>query len=209
MKTNKSRLTSKLIQNWWIDAVLAFSAITAVISSLYFLAFPINGFQGGRNPYYNTVLILSRQGWDFLHTWTGIAMILAALIHIFIHWEWIVKTARRSLKVVTRQRRGFGTRLTYNILLDAVLALCFVLCAMSGVYFLLFPHSSTTTQKLFVDKTLLDLIHTWSGIFLTITAILHFVHHWKWVENITKKIMKAHKPEPAKAGIQTGFTSVE
>ncbi|MDT8382517.1 MAG: hypothetical protein RQ728_09740 [Brevefilum sp.] len=41
---NKSNLTPKLRQNWWIDAILGLSAVIAILSSLYFLAFPVGGY---------------------------------------------------------------------------------------------------------------------------------------------------------------------
>ena len=209
MRNKTSRLTPKLRQNWWIDAVLAFSAITAVLSSFYFLAFPVNGFQGGRNPYYNFVLIFDRHGWDFLHTWSGVAMILAALIHIFIHWDWIIKTAGRTWSVVTGRRKAFGSRLTYNIILDAFLALCFLLCSISGVYFLLFPHGGTRLQTYLFSAITWDLIHTWSGVLMVISAILHFVLHWKWITNITTKVIKPGHPVPVNPDKKSGLVSVK
>jgi len=124
MKKRRTSLTPKLRQNWWIDALLAFGSVIAVLSSLYFLAFPAGGFQGGRNPYYDLVVIFSRQTWDIIHTWSGAAMILAALVHIIIHWGWITGTIKRSWQVFRKKRDGFGPRLTYNILLDATIAVC-------------------------------------------------------------------------------------
>ena len=190
MKKNQSSLSPKLRNNWWIDAALAIGALTAILSSLYFLAFPDGGFQGGRNPYYDLRVILNRQEWDILHTWSGIVMIFAALVHIIIHWDWITGTVGRTWQVIIGKRTSFGSRLTYNIILDAVIGISFIICAISGMYFMFFAESGPTGEIILFSKTTWDLIHTWSGVLMTITAVLHFILHWKWITNITGKMFK-------------------
>lgn len=209
MKVQKSILSPKLRHNWWIDAILGISALVAILSSLYFLAFPISGYQGGRNPYYGIEIILDRHGWDFLHTWSGVAMILAALIHIVIHWGWITSTAKRTLEVIIGKRKSFGNRLTYNIILDAIIGLSFLICAFSSFYFLFLPSSSPSGQVFIFNKTTWDLIHTWSGIVMTMTAILHLTLHWKWVTNITGKMFTNRKKSSPSSRTSSGRPSHE
>ncbi len=184
----KSTLTPKLRNNWLIDAALGLGTLIAILTGLYFLVFPVGGYQGGRNPYYDIVLLFDRQTWDLLHTWGSVVMILAALVHMVIHWHWLTGTAGRVWKVIVGKRKGFGLRLSYNILLDAVLALSFLVCMISGLYFLIFTSGGPEAPILLFDKITWDMIHTWSGVFLTFSAVLHFVLHWKWVVNITRKI---------------------
>jgi protein-S-isoprenylcysteine O-methyltransferase Ste14 len=188
MKKRKSTLTPKLRQNWWVDAGLGISAVLAVLSSIYFLVYPNTGYQGGRNPYYNAVLIFSKQTWDLIHTWSGAMVTMAALLHVIIHWTWIKRTIARSWQVITKKRDGFGPRLTYNILLDVTIAISFLICSLSGVYFMLNPSSGQTGVSYLFDKTTWDLLHTWSGVIFTFTALLHIVLHWKWITNITAKM---------------------
>jgi len=185
----KSNLTPKLRQNWWIDAVLGISALIAILSSIYFLIYPDGGYQGGRNPYYDIRMIFDRHTWDLLHTWSGILMIMAALLHIVIHWGWITGTAKRTWQVIIGKRNGFGARLTNNIILDAVIAIGFLICAISSIVFLIYPDGGQSTQTIFISRNSWDLLHTWSGVVMTIAAILHFSLHWKWVVNITEKLI--------------------
>lgn len=183
MKKRKSTLTKRLRHNWWIDAALGFGALVAILSSIYFLVYPNGGYQGGRNPDYNRVLIFSRTEWDLLHTWSGVIMIMAALVHVVIHWKWITGTISRIWRVITGKEKGFGFRLTYNILLDTVIALSFLICSISGIYFMFNTASGPS-----IEKTTWDMLHTWSGVTFVLTAILHIVLHWKWISNITGKI---------------------
>ncbi len=191
----KSNLTPKLKQNWWIDAVLGLSAVFAILSSLYFLAFPVGGYQGGRNPYYNIRMIFDRYTWDMLHTWTGVLMIMTALLHIIIHWSWITGTANRTWQVITGKQKSFAPRLTYNIFLDVLIGISFVICAVSGIFFLLYPNGGQNAQSIIISRYAWDMLHTWSGVVMTIAAILHFALHWKWVVNITGKLINKNKKE--------------
>lgn len=206
---NKSVLTPKLRQNWWIDALLGISAFVALISSFYFLAFPDSGYHGGRNPYYDIKFIFDRYTWDILHTWSGAIMIFAALVHLIIHWGWITGTAARTWQVISGKRKGFGARLTYNISLDLVVAVSFLICAISGVMFMVFPASGPTATMFLFNKTLWDMLHTWSGVIMAMAAILHFVLHWKWVTNITGKMFpKKQKKRPvSNPGLEAGNLS--
>ncbi len=193
MKKRRSTLTTKLKKNWWIDASLGITAVLAILSSIYFLVYPVSGYQGGRNPYYNKTLIFSKATWESLHTWGGILMILAALVHIIIHWNWIISTISRTWQVLMKKRDGFGTRLTYSIILDTVIAVCFVLCSISGIYFLLNAESGPYAAAFLFTKTTWDLIHTWSGVIMTIGATLHIVLHWDWITNISSKMFGSRR----------------
>ena len=193
--------------NWLIDAALFFSAAFALLSGIYFLVFPVGGFQGGRNPYYGIIILFSRHTWGDLHTWSSIIMTAVAVLHIAIHWKWIVGTTRRIFKAVFNRSETLGARLIWNIFLDAVIGLGFILCAVSGVYFL-FVDKTSTTIFLF-SRSVWDLLHTWSGITMSMAAILHFTLHWKWIVNITKKMFNMPKVRPSTSNQNKAFDSIQ
>ena len=204
----KSNLTPKLRQNWWIDTVLGISALTAILSSLYFLIYPVGGYQGGRNPYYNIRLIFDRQTWDMLHTWSGILMIMAALVHIVIHWGWITGTISRTWRVIIGKRKSFGMRLTYNIILDAIIGISFLICAVSSIVFLRYPNGGQSAQTFLFSRYTWDMVHTWSGVVMTIAAILHFALHWKWIVNITGKLLSKQENSFEKGSSQPAVQEI-
>jgi hypothetical protein len=86
--------------NLMINGVIGLSGLLAAISGLYFLFFP--GGQGGSMLF--TTLLFSRTTWDVIHTWSGVAMIAAAILHFAIHWRWIVKVAGKLLIEPTKRR---------------------------------------------------------------------------------------------------------
>ena len=77
--------------NLIINGVIGLSGLIAAFSSLYFLFFP--GSQAGN--VVSTTLIFSRATWDVIHTWSGVTMIAAAILHFAIHWRWVFKVAKK------------------------------------------------------------------------------------------------------------------
>ncbi|MBN1449575.1 MAG: DUF4405 domain-containing protein [Anaerolineales bacterium] len=79
--------------NLIINGVVGLSGLIVAISSLYFLFFP-----GGQGASARTaILIFSRPVWDVIHTWSGVIMIAATVLHFAIHWRWILKVAGKLL----------------------------------------------------------------------------------------------------------------
>jgi hypothetical protein len=182
-------------KNWLIDAALFGSAIVAILSGIYFLFVPSGGFQGGRNRFYNLQILFDRHTWDDLHTWGGIAMIAVAIIHLIIHWNWVVGMARRTWNELSGQGSGMNARGRYNLLLNATVAVSFVITAISGGYFLFVPGGRGAIDPQFLfTRTTWNLLHTWAGVVMTIAAVLHFAIHWKWVTKVTLKMVRSVNP---------------
>ena len=53
------------------------------------------GYAGGSTPGWDPGFLFSRTTWDILHTWAFVVMMIAALLHLIIHWRWIVNVTRR------------------------------------------------------------------------------------------------------------------
>jgi hypothetical protein len=75
---------------------------------VYFLFVPDGGYQGGRNPGWDPHILWSRTTWDLIHTWAGVVLIIAAVIHFAIHWRWVKNITKRfflSVVGATEPRR--------------------------------------------------------------------------------------------------------
>jgi hypothetical protein len=89
-------MITKAKLNFAVDAMILVAFLAAAVSGLVLLAMPHGGFQGGRNPNFGqTVLFLSRDGWNDVHVWGSLAMIAGIVIHLALHWRWIVCMVRR------------------------------------------------------------------------------------------------------------------
>jgi hypothetical protein len=191
MQQKRSLVSNQTRNNWLIDAGLFTSALAASISGVYFLFLPSNGYQGGRNPWHNIQILFDRHTWDNLHTWTGVVMIAAALIHLVIHWKWVVNMTRRMFNELTGHSFSMNPRGRWNLILNLVVALSFILTAASGIYFLFFSTQGRTAgPQILLTSAAWDLLHTWAGTILIASAIVHFAIHWRWVVNVSGKLIR-------------------
>jgi cytochrome b subunit of formate dehydrogenase len=194
-----TQVISKQTQkNWWIDAALFSSAMIAALSGIYFLFLPTGRYQGGRNPLYNLQILFTRQTWGDLHTWGGVMMIAAAVIHLAIHWKWVTSMSRRTWSELAGKCGCMNSRGRWNLILNTVVAISFVLTAISGVYFLFVPGGRWAADPMIVfTRSTWDLIHTWAGISLITAVIIHLAIHWKWVTKVTCKMLGMVLPAPS------------
>ena len=93
---NKAKL------NYWLDAAIGVAFLLSAISGLVFLL-PVGSSSG------SGILGLSYQAWDDLHTWSSLAMIAGVLVHLVLHWRWIISMTRRMLSKPVRANRLVGT----------------------------------------------------------------------------------------------------
>ena len=90
---------SKTQLNYLLDAVIAVAFIASTLSGIVFLFAGSGGYQGGRNPAFQTeILGIGRAIWSDLHTWVSLVMIAGVLIHLVLHWDWIVCMTKRTFQ---------------------------------------------------------------------------------------------------------------
>jgi preprotein translocase subunit SecY len=189
-------LSAQTRLNWAIDFAVFASALTAAVTGIYFLFIPSGGYQGGRNPMYQAALLFERQTWDILHTWSGVAMLIAVSVHLVYHWGWITATGRRIINKLTARGSRLSGGAIANLLIDMAVALSFLLTALSGVYFLFVPaggfrggrNPGWETAFIFSRSTW-DAVHTWAGVALIIAAVIHLAIHWGWVTKVTRRVL--------------------
>jgi len=176
--------------NWIIDLTVFLGGLLAALSGVYFLFLPSGGYQGGRNPMYGVTILFSRHTWDDLHTWSGVAMIAAAVIHLAIHWGWVKMMARRIANAMLSKSAHFSRGAKLNVAIDALVAISFVVTTVSGLYFLLVPaegRNAAAAPAILFSSTMWDLIHTWAGVIMIGAVVVHFWIHWRWVVNVTSR----------------------
>ena len=88
--------------NLAVDVVVALSFLATAVSGVYFLFAPTGGYQGGRNPGWDAAFLFSRTTWDLIHTWAGVILISAAVVHFALHWGWVSKVTGRLARSLWR-----------------------------------------------------------------------------------------------------------
>lgn len=186
------RMSSRTKQNWLIDAAVFIGALLAGLTGIYFLYLP-SGYEGGRNPLYEINILFGRSTWSDLHTWGGILMILAVVIHFAIHWQWVKMMSRRIGRTLVGKGKGFSRGAKINLVVDLLIGLSFLVTAVSGIYFLFLPTGYQGGRNpgwdpgLLFSRTTWDLIHTWAAVVMILAALLHLLIHWRWIVNVTRR----------------------
>ena len=193
--------------NWLIDAVVFVGGVLAGLSGIYFLYLPSGGYQGGRNPMYGVTILFGRHTWEDVHLWGGVLMMAAIAVHFAIHWQWVKRMSRRSVNAMLAKSGPLSRGAKVNIAINLVVAISFLLCAVSGIYFIFGPsggymggNNPNWDPGFLFSRVTWDLIHTWSGVVLSVAAVVHFAIHWRWVKNVTVRFFLSLRPQP-KAGL--------
>lgn len=189
------RLSMKTRANWLIDAAVFLGGLLAALSGIYFLFLPSGGYRGGRNPAYGIEILFERHTWSDLHLVTGLVMIAAVAVHVAIHWRWVKTMVRRVVTGMGGGSASMSRAARRNLVLNAVVALSFAVCAVSGIYFLFVPEG----QGMKGASVAWDLTHTWSGVVLITAVAVHLAIHWRWVKNVTVRFFLSLLPQPAAA----------
>lgn len=202
------RMSKQTRVNWLIDIAVFLGALSASLTGIYFLYFVSGGYQGGRNPLYGVTFLFARETWGDLHIWGGVLMIAAVAIHFTIHWDWVKLMARRYFNALKGAAVQSSRGAKVNVLVDLIIALSFLLAALSGLYFLFLTdggfqggYNSGYDPGLLFARSTWDIIHTWSGVVMIAAALLHFAIHWRWVVNVTKRFFLSLR-RPKQAALQ-------
>ena len=83
---NKARL------NYWVDVATGLAFVLSAASGIVFLL-PSSLADGQLR-----MLGVSYQAWNQLHTWSSLVMVAGALIHVALHWQWVVSMTKKTLR---------------------------------------------------------------------------------------------------------------
>jgi hypothetical protein len=89
-----STMNVKVRCNIAVDSIIASSFFIATVSGIYFLLLPKHSVNEW---------LFSASTWDLIHTWSGIVMVLAAMVHFLIHWNWIRKITPKVVNLPIRK----------------------------------------------------------------------------------------------------------
>jgi preprotein translocase subunit SecY len=202
--TGQNTFSARTRVNWLIDFAVFAGGLLAALTGVYFLYLPSGGYRGGLNPAYGVTFLFDWTTWADLHTWAGVLMVAAAVLHFAIHWAWVKTMARRIGRWLVGRGPHMSDGAKLNLAIDMVVALSFLVTAVSGIYFLLAPtggyqggHNPGWDAAFLFSRTTWDLIHTWAGVTLVSAAVIHFTLHWGWVSKVTGRLARSLWRRPA------------
>ena len=95
---NKTRL------NFIVDVFIFLGFVGQAISGfVLWLVLPKGGgFRGGQGVEIVRTFIFDRHTWLNLHDWLAVVLVVGVLIHLILHWKWIVCVTKRMVKDLSR-----------------------------------------------------------------------------------------------------------
>jgi hypothetical protein len=94
---------------------------------------------------------------------------------------------------------------------DIVIAVGFVVSAISGVILYLVPNGgfrggrlpAASGDVLFIARSTWKSIHTWSSYAMAAGVLAHLVLHWEWIKCMTRNVLRRSKSGRAKQACET------
>jgi len=152
---------------------------------------------GGVGPTGNPYPFLGwfRYNWIEFHNWASVVLFAIAVVHIILHWRWIVETTRRF----TSHLRRPAPKVLELYSSFAILLVLFVFdCASGLVLWLVLPRGARDYYNMIsaVGRTFLGLqrnvwvdLHAWVAVTIVSIIIVHLILNWSWVVAVSKKII--------------------
>jgi hypothetical protein len=115
-----------------------------------------------------------------IHEWLGVAFGAAIIVHLLLHWKWIVNVVRRFFSKLPGQVR-------LNSILNTLLFITVTLIIFSGIMIskVVLSTFGLTGQH----DGIWRIVHTTATNVALIIVGLHVALHWKWVVSTIKRYM--------------------
>lgn len=113
-----------------------------------------------------------------IHEWLGISFGAAIVVHLLLHWQWIVSTTKRIFRTTPWQ-----SRITY--MLNLALFFDITLVIVTG---LMVSRAALPLFGLHLPRNGFWMsLHTLSADVSVLLIGLHLALHWSWISKITKR----------------------
>jgi hypothetical protein len=148
---SRRRILARTRLDFWLDALLLVA---------YTLAYSL-GFTGLAT-----------------HEWLGIGLGVALLVHLTLHWDWVIRTTRKLLRRDGRERLIWAVNL--------LLLVTMTLCVASGILI-----SEVALPELGITVPLSSFWRQVHDTTATLTLILVPVHaalRWRWIAGVARRL---------------------
>jgi cytochrome b subunit of formate dehydrogenase len=81
--------------NYIIDFPALISFVITAFTGLALMLFMPSGIRQGR---FQSLWGIEKTTWIKLHDWSGLVLIILVIIHLILHWNWVVIMTRNTLK---------------------------------------------------------------------------------------------------------------
>lgn len=153
MLTTETKKPNAVRVNWWLDLAL-FGVLMLSLSPTL------------------TGLVI--------HEWLGLSLAGGALIHLLLHWNWVVATLRRLLQKLPGLTR-------FSLVLNLLLFITFTVVAFTGL--LISREALPFFGLTLPGGRVWEGLHRQAADLLLCLAGLHVAVHWQWILNALKRYL--------------------
>lgn len=114
----------------------------------------------------------------WLHQWLGVAVTILALIHLVLHWDWVVSVFTRFFGKTSGRSRVY-------LLLDILIMIGAVLIFETGLVISTWFNLDLSNYLTWLD------IHVYASIITLGVTVLKLGLHWRWIISMVKKIFSS------------------
>jgi hypothetical protein len=118
-----------------------------------------------------------------LHQWLGVAVTILALVHLILHWDWVVAVISRFFMKTCGRSRLY-------LLLDVLLMVGATVIFETGLVISTWFNLNLTNYPDWLD------IHVYSSVITLGLTVLKLGLHWRWVVNIAQKSFSRRRALP-------------
>jgi hypothetical protein len=147
---SRRRILARTRLDFWLDALLLVA---------YTLAYSL-GFTGLA-----------------VHEWLGIALGVVLLVHLTLHWDWVIRTTQKLLRRNGRER--------FIWLVNLLLLVCMTLCIASGILIseVALPALGITVPA----SSFWRQVHDTTATLTLILVPIHAALRWRWIVGMVRR----------------------
>lgn len=108
-----------------------------------------------------------------IHEWLGLALLAVFVVHLFLHWDWIIGVGSKFFKILWHSSR-------LKFFVDILAFIAFITVSLSGI---LISESALPALGLRIDQVGMawKRLHSLSADASVLLIGLHFALNWSWV----------------------------
>lgn|GEM_PF-416635 len=133
-----------------------------------------------------------------IHDKVGILMLLFFVVHIALHWRWIILTTKNYFRKEKQTKKMRKVKLNY--LVDLALFIQFALVGYSGLIMYFNHHAAGQILRLIHDKV---------GILMLFFFVAHIALHWRWIVFTTKNLFGRQREMKEGEVIEANYMPVD
>jgi cytochrome b subunit of formate dehydrogenase len=105
----------KWLKNYLVFVIMLLLGLCQAISGLLLWLVIPGGYHGGRSVVSSdSVFIWDRHTWISIHDWTAVALLVAVILHIILHWKWITFMTKKMIGMNTKTEESNGKEENYR-----------------------------------------------------------------------------------------------